>query len=102
MVLGTNAEIKEGGGKIEREWKVYVVDGQRHILLTGERGLIADLKQDDDGVYRGRWTQFEGMEVELVPEKILLGDEQRQSTPLDLEKYTKDHADKSTASTTNS
>jgi hypothetical protein len=37
------------------------------LSLCGDAGLICELERGADGAWRGRWTQFERMPIELVP-----------------------------------
>lgn len=63
MELLMNGTVGEGAGDNEQRWRI-VGDS---LLLIGERGVIALLKQDDRQIWRGQWLEFEKMPVELVP-----------------------------------
>ena len=74
MTLDTEHSIPVGGGEAEREWRTYTVDDTRYLVIRGDHGDICRLVVDDDGIYRGRWSQFECMPIELVPARIVSDD----------------------------
>ena len=55
-------------------WRVCNVDGIASLEIHGEAGEIAICQQDCDGVWRGRWNQFEQTPIELVPESDMAMD----------------------------
>lgn len=66
MELLPNGMIGDGAGRCETFW---ILD-TRDLCLIGEEGVIARLRRDADGVWKGRWNRFERMIVELSPVHI--------------------------------
>ena len=62
-----DGKIGEGAAAAERSWKLERTADGPTLILAGEYGIIARLQLDADGVWRGRWLQFEQMPVELIP-----------------------------------
>jgi len=79
--------IGKGGGNAERDWKALRIDGKVHILIYGEHGLICDLILEDDGIFRGSWTRFECMPIELIPSNIVTGGVDEQMTQRAIDRY---------------
>jgi hypothetical protein len=68
MKLGENNRITEGGDRLEREWHVFKIDGDYHMSIIGDEGLICLLKCDfKDEVWRGEWCNYEKCKIELIP-----------------------------------
>jgi hypothetical protein len=86
--LDNDFKITTGSGRAEREWRVVEFDGKQHIMISGEHGLIADCEMGDDGIYRGAWTQFECMPIELIPAEIIVN-EKRRLMREDVDRYLK-------------
>lgn len=59
--------IGAGAAAAERSWRLEQHEGGTTLLLDGEYGVICRLRLDDDGIWRGRWLQFEQMPIELIP-----------------------------------
>jgi len=60
--------IGEGAAALEKTWRLdEKADGDLTLGLCGDAGLICELERGADGAWRGRWTQFERMPIELVP-----------------------------------
>lgn len=65
--------IGEGSGECERKWFLKLEKDRQSIFITGKHGVICRCDRNNDGVFRGRWTQFERMPVELTPITNLKG-----------------------------
>ena len=66
LCLEPDGLITEGADGCERRWSVCRIDGADGIEITGKDGVICRCRAED-GLYRGRWTQFERMPIELIP-----------------------------------
>ncbi len=64
--LELDGTISEGADGCERHWSVCRLEGVDAIEISGKDGVICRCRADE-GLYRGRWTQFERMPIELVP-----------------------------------
>ena len=67
MVLLPGGRIGEGAAAAERSWRLDQDGAGQMLLLEGDYGPICHLRLNDDGVWRGRWLQFEQMPIELIP-----------------------------------
>jgi FkbM family methyltransferase len=67
MKLLAGGAIGDGSGAAERRWRVVRLGGEERLLIEGDSGLIAVLTQDWDQMWRGHWTKFECMPIELAP-----------------------------------
>lgn len=68
MELCANGRIGHGRARLELEWRLDEADPRAPaLLLLGEEGLICRLEASADGAFRGRWTKFERMPIELSP-----------------------------------
>lgn len=67
IALGENGLVAEGSGGLERHWWLKKAD-KNYILGIGPKldEPICNLILDKGGVWRGAWTDFEKMPVELV------------------------------------
>src|SRR5262249_6512062 len=66
LELRPDQTIGQGAAAAERSWHLeHDADGAA-LLLSGDFGPICRLRLDDDGVWRGRWLQFEQMPIELI------------------------------------
>jgi hypothetical protein len=65
--------IGQGSAAAERSWRLEPGQSSDQasagpvLVLEGEYGAICRLALDADGVWRGRWLQFEQMPIELIP-----------------------------------
>ena len=64
--LESDGTISEGADGCERNWSVCWMEGVDAIEISGKDGVICRCRADQ-GLYRGQWTQFERMPIELVP-----------------------------------
>ena len=65
-------EVGLGKGGCERRWTLRVVGGVPTLVITGEGHKSTEigmmfLRQDDQGIWRGRWTAHERGPVSLTP-----------------------------------
>jgi hypothetical protein len=67
LQLLPEGRIGEGAAAAERSWHLEQAAGGPVLAISGEYGVICRLRLDADGVWRGRWLQFEQMPVELIP-----------------------------------
>ena len=69
--LLTNGRVAEEDDRerdCEYQWFARKDSSGVRIAISGKHGVICDLvRTDGDSVFRGRWTQFEKMPVELTP-----------------------------------
>jgi hypothetical protein len=71
--LLADGRIGAGAAAAERRWYLEPglsgaqPSGDATLILAGDYGIIARLRHDTDGVWRGTWLQFEQMPVELIP-----------------------------------
>jgi hypothetical protein len=63
-----NGRIGEGAAAAERSWRLEDAGARPVLAVEGEFGVICRLRLDEDGVWRGRWLQFEQMPIELIPQ----------------------------------
>ena len=70
MELLANGLIGEGGNTVEQRWELRNGGNIRSLAILGEYGEICRLQLDQDGCWRGGWTQFERMPVELMPQHL--------------------------------
>jgi len=61
-----DGSIGEGKDGCEQRWSADTEDGADIISISGKEGIICRCKAVN-GVYRGRWTKFEQMAIELHP-----------------------------------
>ena len=66
QLLG-DGRVGEGAAAAERVWRLVRDQDGPVLLLEGDYGVICRLRLGDDGVWRGRWLQFEQMPIELIP-----------------------------------
>jgi hypothetical protein len=59
--------IGEGAAAAERFWRLDRDRDGPSLVIEGDYGVICRLRLDEDGVWRGRWLQFEQMPIELIP-----------------------------------
>jgi hypothetical protein len=64
-------QIGRGRAQCETAWHLSEEQAAYVLAIEGESCLTCKLIACSDGVWRGRWSQFERMPVELIP----LGDE---------------------------
>lgn len=57
--------IGRGAGDCERKWFSSHKNGDDRIFISGRYGVICECNRDNDGIFRGRWTQFERIPIEL-------------------------------------
>lgn len=63
MELIPGGRIGEGAEGCERQWELR----SNTLSISGKDGVICRLRRDQEHIWRGRWTQFEKMPIELVP-----------------------------------
>jgi hypothetical protein len=61
-------QIGEGAAAAERSWRLEHDTAGPLLAIDGDFGVICRLRLEDDGVWRGRWLQFEQMPIELIPQ----------------------------------
>jgi hypothetical protein len=59
--------IGEGSAGCEVYWNLESKNGKVVLQIFSEDLLTCELSAGEDGIWRGRWTRFEQMPVELVP-----------------------------------
>jgi hypothetical protein len=67
LELLLNGEIGTGAAAAERRWRLEQIGGTPELSIEGDFGVICRLRLERDGVWRGRWLQFEQMPIELIP-----------------------------------
>ncbi len=60
--------IGKGAAECEIFWNVRENNGNAILDISSPDRLTCSLKQDRDGVWKGRWIHFEKMEIELSPQ----------------------------------
>jgi hypothetical protein len=64
MELLAGGVIGRGRAGLERWWRI---DEQGCLLIGGHSGASCRLTPGSDGVWRGRWLEYERMDIELIP-----------------------------------
>jgi hypothetical protein len=67
LQLLSGGRIGEGAAAAERSWRLERTGAEPVLSIEGEYGVICRLHLEHDGVWRGRWLQFEQMPIELIP-----------------------------------
>jgi hypothetical protein len=67
LELLPGGSIGLGAAAAERSWHLEHDDLGEALVLSGDYGAICRLRLEDDGVWRGRWLQFEQMPIEMIP-----------------------------------
>jgi hypothetical protein len=67
LELLASGTIGAGAARCEQRWFARSEEGRPSIAITGEFGVICSCTQDADGVFRGEWSRFERMPIELKP-----------------------------------
>jgi hypothetical protein len=68
LELKSDGTVGEGAGDSERTWELHRGShGQLELILNGKEGITCMLRENADGVWRGRWVVAEKMAVNLVP-----------------------------------
>lgn len=70
MELLANGFIGEGGSSVEHRWELRNGGNLASLIILGEYGEICRVELQPDGCWRGAWTQFEKMPVELMPQRL--------------------------------
>jgi orotate phosphoribosyltransferase len=70
LELLANGLIGEGGSAVEHHWELRKGGNVACLTILGEYGEICRLQLESDGGWRGAWTQFEKMPVELLPQRL--------------------------------
>jgi hypothetical protein len=72
LALGADGTVTDGAKDCERFWDVREECGQFWLSLYSLHSLTCELRLERDGVWRGKWIDYEKMPIELVPlpEKI--------------------------------
>ena len=65
MELLPDGSIAKGRADCEERWTVRFNGSIPQIAISGRKGLICICSQASDGVFRGRWTKYEQMPIEL-------------------------------------
>jgi hypothetical protein len=65
LELLANGLIGDGGSSVEHHWELRNGGNVACLTILGEYGEICRLQLEPDGAWRGAWTQFEKMPVEL-------------------------------------
>lgn len=66
LELRPDGTIGEGNGDCERKWFFKQEHDKQILFITGKHGVTCQCERDTDGVFRGRWTQFERMPIEIT------------------------------------
>jgi len=67
MTFLPDNSIGRGVDRCEIFWNVYEQDDQIILEIRSDSALTCALRQDSDGIWQGRWIQFERMAIELIP-----------------------------------
>jgi hypothetical protein len=67
LALLPGGKIGDGRTEWEERWRLDVESGDRVLTIGGRVGDTCRLALGADGVWRGRWLQYEQMPVELMP-----------------------------------
>jgi uncharacterized HAD superfamily protein len=70
LELLANGLIGAGGSSVEHHWELRNGGNVARLSILGEYGEICRLRLQADGCWRGAWTQFEQMPVELMPQRL--------------------------------
>jgi hypothetical protein len=68
MVFRPDGCIGEGQDRMELRWEVHELDGRLLLDIWSETEITCRLDLANDGVWRGKWENFERMAVEVYPE----------------------------------
>lgn len=69
MSFQANGVVGEGAAGCETFWDVKQENGHAVLEISSEKELTCRFKQDDDGVWKGRWETNEQMPIHLEPGK---------------------------------
>ena len=92
MTFSVNGSIKTGAGGCEKYWDIYEESGQVIFEISDENAVTCRLTEHANGVWRGRWSHFEQMPIELrkvtpalesppflrLPQKQIIAEEKRR------------------------
>ena len=67
LTLLPGGTIGDGRSEWEESWRLDEESGNRVLTIGGRVGDTCRLARGADGVWRGRWLQYEQMPVELMP-----------------------------------
>jgi hypothetical protein len=67
MRLDAGGVVGEGSAECERRWYVNIDDGQAILTISRLDRPTCHLVRGIDGVWRGRWLEFEKMPIEFIP-----------------------------------
>jgi hypothetical protein len=67
LELLPDGRIGAGAAAAERRWRLEQIGGTSELSIEGDFGVLCRLRLERDGVWRGRWLQFEQMPIELIP-----------------------------------
>lgn len=70
MQLEARNVIGEGAAGCERRWDIQIEeDGTVILTLSSLNKPTCNLVQDENGIWRGQWLEYERMPIELIPLK---------------------------------
>jgi len=70
MDLDANGRITRGAAGLEKAWMVQDGDdGVPELSIIGN-SITCTLREDEDGIWRGRWINHEQMPIELIPQAV--------------------------------
>jgi Methyltransferase domain len=69
LLLRRDGTIGSGGGDAERFWFVRQSGDERMLVIGSETKVTCALHPDADGVWRGRWVDYERMPIEFAPHR---------------------------------
>jgi hypothetical protein len=65
LTLLPGQKVGDGGTRWEQVWRLEQGQGRATLVIGGHAGVTCRLREDADGVWRGRWLHQEQMPVEL-------------------------------------
>ena len=67
LELLPDGSIGQGCAASERRWHLEEMTEGAVLVISGDYGDICRVSRHSDGVWRGQWTKFERMPIEIVP-----------------------------------
>lgn len=82
MELDANGLITKGEDGLEKSWMLAEgEDGVPELSIIGT-SITCTLREDEAGVWRGRWRAHEQMPIELIPKRVLQGQTVPAASPV--------------------
>ena len=73
MVFSPDGSIGEGRDQMELKWELHELGGRLWLDIWSSSEITCRLELAADGVWRGKWENFEQMNIEVYPEPATSG-----------------------------